>query len=84
MTHKYAIVEREKYGPAANVLADSINALEIEDAGDKKKVCDLTFEKILDICKSFKTRYDISMCGFSSPTLRKIVGATRRRVGQTD
>ena len=33
MTHKYAIVEREKYGPAANVLADSINALEIEDAG---------------------------------------------------
>jgi len=78
MTHKYAIVEREKYGPAANVLADSINTLEIEDAGDKKKVCDLTFEKILDICKSFKTRYDISMCGFSSPTLRKIVGATRR------
>jgi hypothetical protein len=75
---KYAVKGRETYGPAANVLADSVNSLEISDAGDKKKVCDLTFDKVLTLCKNFKKTYGIEMSGFSSPTLRKITGATRR------
>ena len=74
MTDKYAIKGREVYGPAANVLADSINSLELSDPGVK----DLTFQKILDICKTFEVEHGISMSGFSSPTLRKIKGATLR------
>ena len=73
MTNKYAIKDREVYGPAANVIADSVNSLELSDT----KVQDLTFEKVLKLCKIFKEEYDIEMRGFSSPTLRKIKGATR-------
>jgi len=74
MTNKYAIKDREVYGPAANVIADNINSLELSDTG----VQHLTFEKVLKLCKIFKEEYDIEMGGFSSPTLRKIKGATRR------
>ena len=78
MTTKHAVKGRETYGPAANVLADSVNSLEISDAGEKKKVCDLTFDKLLSLCKNFKETYGIEMGGFSSPTLRKVTGATRQ------
>ena len=78
MTNKYAVKGRETYGRAANVLADSVNALEIVNTDDKKKICDLTFEKVLKLCKIFKEEYGIEMGGFMSPTLRKITGATRR------
>lgn len=72
--HRYAIVDREVYGHTQNVVADSINSLEIPDT----KVKDMIFEKLLGICKMFKNDYDIEMSGFASPTLRKIKGPTRR------
>lgn len=72
--HRYAIIDREVYGHTTNVIADSINSLEIPDT----KVKDLIFERIIDICKTFKNKYDIEMCGFASPSLRKIKGPTRR------
>ena len=78
ITNKHAIKSREVYGYNANVMADSINSFEISDPDIKKKVCDLTFEKVMDLCKKFKEMYNIEMCGFSTPTLRKITGATRR------
>ena len=74
MTNKYTIKDREVYGPATNVIADSVNSLELSDTG----VQHLTFEKVLKLCKIFKEEYDIEMGGFSLPTLRKIKGATRR------
>ena len=77
MTKKHAVKGRETHGPSANVLADSVNSLEIGNADDKNKVCDLTFEKVLTLCKNFKDTYGIEMGGFSSPTLRKITGATK-------
>jgi hypothetical protein len=54
ITNKYAIKNREVYGFAANVMADSVNSVEISDPDNKKKVCDLTFEKIRDLCKNLK------------------------------
>jgi len=33
--HKYAIVDREVYGPIANVCADRINSLELSDPAKK-------------------------------------------------
>lgn len=72
--HKYAVIDREVYGHEANVLADSINCMEIPNT----KVKDLIFEKILEICKTFKNEYGIEMGGFATPTLRRIKGPTRR------
>ena len=60
-----------------NVIADSINSLEIPDTEERKKVIDLSFEKIQGFRKIFKNHYDIDTSGFSSPTLRKIKGPTR-------
>jgi len=80
ITNKYAIKNREVYGFAANVMADSINSVEISDPDNKKKVCDLTFEKAINLCKKFKQIYNIDMIGFSTPTLRKIKGATKRHI----
>jgi len=77
MTNKYSIKGRETYGRCANVLADNINSLELSDPDVKKRVCDMTFEKVLKLCKIFKEEYNIEMSGFSSPSLRKITGATR-------
>ena len=78
MINKYAIKGRETYGHHANVLADSVNLMEISDSEDQIKVRDIAFTKIMDICKIFKEEYDIDMGGFVTPTLRKITGATRQ------
>lgn len=77
ITNVYAVKGREKYGPRANVVADSVNIVELSDPSDKKKVTDLMFERVLSLCKNFKETYDIEMGGFTTPTLRKITGATR-------
>ena len=77
ITNTYAVKEREKYGPRANVLADSVNIVELSVTSDKKKVTDIMFERIIKLCKNFKETYDIDMGGFTTPTLRKIIGATR-------
>ena len=77
ITNTYAVKEREKYGPRANVLADSVNIVELSVPSDKKKVTDIMFERIIKLCKNFKETYDIDMGGFTTPTLRKIIGATR-------
>ncbi len=77
ITNTYAVKECEKYGPRANVLADSVNIVELSVPSDKKKVTDIMFERIIKLCKNFKETYDIDMGGFTTPTLRKIIGATR-------
>jgi hypothetical protein len=75
--NKYAVKGREKHGPTKNVIADSVNIMELSEPGLKKRVCDLMFEKIMDMCKKFSEVYNIRMGGFESPTLRKIRGATK-------
>jgi hypothetical protein len=72
--HRYAIIDREVYGHTKNVIADSVNTMEIPDT----KVKDLIFGKILNICKTFKNEYDVEMGGFATPSLRRIKGPTRR------
>jgi|TARA_B110000037_G_scaffold94692_1_gene111169 hypothetical protein len=75
--NKYAVKGREKHEPTKNVIADSVNIMELSEPGLKKRVCDLMFEKIMDMCKKFSEVYNIRMGGFESPTLRKIRGATK-------
>tara|TARA_R110000851_G_scaffold328874_1_gene500284 strand:- start:2212 stop:2766 length:555 start_codon:yes stop_codon:yes gene_type:complete len=70
---KYAVIDREVYGPKRNVIADSINSNEIPNS----KVKDLIFEKVLSICKTFKNNYNIKISGLESPTLRRIKGPTQ-------
>lgn len=77
MINKYSIKGRETYGHRENVIADSVNIIELSDPGDKKRVCDLMFEKVLKLCKNFKEVYEIETGGFVTPTLRMITGATR-------
>ncbi len=80
MIDKYAIIDGEVYEHRRNVFADSINSLEIPDTEERKKVIDLSFEKILGFCRIFKNPYDIDICGFTSPILRKIKGPTRKHI----
>jgi hypothetical protein len=45
MIDKYAIIDYEMYGHGRNVIADSINSIEIPDTEERKKVIDMSFEK---------------------------------------
>jgi len=78
MIDKYAIIDREVYGHRRNVLADSIDSLDIPDTEEQKKVIDISYEKIRGFRGIFKNPYGIVMNGFSSPILRKIKGSTRK------
>jgi hypothetical protein len=78
--NKYAVKGREKHGPIQHVIADSVNIMELSEPGLKKRVCDLIFEKITDMCNKFSEVYNIRMAGFESPALRKIRGATKLHI----
>lgn len=77
MIDKYAVKGREKYGHRSNVTADSVNVAEISDPSGRQGISKLIYESIPKLCKNFNVMYDIKMCGFETPTLRRITGATK-------